>query len=116
MLSVPLPESTPKRHLRSAGPGQQLLHSTCDVWQVKDYAQNYLGHRSWKLLSTTPILEILELLKEDEVMFVKRSVANHLTDWLKVNPSAVRSLIERWKTSSNKHTQWIIKRATRKIS
>ena len=63
-----------------------------------------------------PVLEILELLKEDEVMFVKRSVANHLTDWLKVNPSAVRSLIERWKTSSNKHTQWIIKRATRKIS
>lgn len=64
----------------------------------------------------TPVLEVLELLKEDEVMFVKRSVANHLTDWLKVNPSAVRPLIERWKTSPNKHTQWIIKRATRKIS
>ena len=58
---------------------------------------------------------ILELLKEDEVLFVKKSVANHLTDWLKVNREAVVPLIERWKASENLHTQWIIKRATRKI-
>ncbi|WP_232779864.1 hypothetical protein [Capnocytophaga canimorsus] len=48
-------------------------------------------------------------------MFVKKSVANHLTDWLKVNRQAVLPLIERWKTSENPNTQWIIKRATRKI-
>lgn len=60
-----------------------------------------------------PVFELLERLKEDEVMFVKKSVANHLTDWIKVNPNAVMPLIERWKTSSNKHTQWIVKRATR---
>ena len=62
-----------------------------------------------------PVFKILELLKEDEIVFVKKSVANHLTDWLKVNRERVLPLIERWKTSDNPHTQWIIKRATRKI-
>lgn len=62
-----------------------------------------------------PVFRILEWLKEDEILFVKKSVANHLTDWLKVNREAVLPLIERWKTSANPHTQWIIKKATRKI-
>lgn len=63
-----------------------------------------------------PVFQILELLKEDEILFVKKSVANHLTDWLKVNKEAVLPLIHRWKISENPHTQWIIKRATRKYS
>ena len=63
-----------------------------------------------------PVFDILELLKEDEVMFVKKSVANHLTDWLKVNREPTVQLINKWKKSDNKHTVWIIKRATRKIS
>lgn len=63
-----------------------------------------------------PVLKILERLKEDDVMFVKKSVANHLTDWLKVNYDAVVPLIREWQKSDNKHTAWIIKRATRKIA
>ncbi|MFJ1321629.1 DNA alkylation repair protein [Capnocytophaga canis] len=62
-----------------------------------------------------PVFQILELLKDDEIMFVKKSVANHLTDWFKVNKEAVLPLIHRWKTFENPHTQWIIKRATRKF-
>lgn len=62
-----------------------------------------------------PVFHILNILKEDEVMFVKKSVANHLTDWLKVNYDCGIELINRWKENSNKNTQWIIKRATRKI-
>ncbi len=62
-----------------------------------------------------PVFRVLEWLKEDEILFVKKSVANHLTDWLKVNREAVLPLIDRWKNSANPHTQWIIKRATRKI-
>ncbi len=62
-----------------------------------------------------PVFEVLELLKEDQVMFVKKSVGNHLTDWLKVNYEPTKLLINKWKESDNKHTQWIIKRATRKI-
>lgn len=60
-----------------------------------------------------PVLEILELWKEDDILFVKKSVANHLTDWIKVNPKAVMPMIERLKLSDNQHTQWIVKRATR---
>lgn len=63
----------------------------------------------------TPVFNILELLKEDEIKFVKKSVANHLTDWLKVNRNPTVALIKDWSTSDNLHTQWIIKHATRKI-
>lgn len=67
-------------------------------------------------LNPEPVFQILSLLKEDEVIFVKKSVANHLTDWLRVNPAPTRILINNWRESSNQHTQWIIRRATRKIS
>ena len=63
-----------------------------------------------------PVFEILEVLKEDPVKFVQKSVANHITDYLKVNPEPTRALIQRWQLSDNPNTQWIIKRATRTIS
>ncbi|GGG90416.1 hypothetical protein GCM10007415_26120 [Parapedobacter pyrenivorans] len=63
-----------------------------------------------------PVFSILELLKEDEVKFVKKSVANHLTDWLKVNRDPAVALLTDWSTSDNPHTRWIVKHATRKIS
>lgn len=61
-----------------------------------------------------PVFKILELLKEDSIHFVKKSVANHITDYLKVNPKAANKLIQAWSTSKNEHTIWILKRATRK--
>lgn len=63
-----------------------------------------------------PVFEILKILKEEPVKFVQKSVANHLTDWLKVNPEPTRQLIKKWRQSANPNTQWIIKHATRKIS
>lgn len=63
-----------------------------------------------------PVFDILTLLKEDPVKFVQKSVANHLTDYLKVNPEPTRELINEWKKSNNKNTQWIIKHSTRKLS
>ena len=63
-----------------------------------------------------PVFEILETLKEDPIKFVQKSVANHLTDYLKVNYDPTRDLILKWRESDNPYTQWIIKRATRKIS
>lgn len=62
-----------------------------------------------------PVFEILELLKEEPVHFVKKSVANHITDYLKVNTEATFELINEWQKSPNKHTRWIIKHATRKL-
>lgn len=60
-----------------------------------------------------PIFEILELLKEDEVKFVKKSVANHVRDWVKVNPNEGNLLIADWSKSKNEHTKWILKHAQR---
>ncbi len=62
-----------------------------------------------------PVFSLLELLKEDPSKFVQKSVANHLTDYLKVNPVPARALIKEWRTSQHPSTQWIIKHATRKI-
>lgn len=62
-----------------------------------------------------PVFRILNLLREDSVLFVKKSVANHLTDWLKVNPEPTKKLIHTWRKSKNPHTEWILKRATRKF-
>ncbi len=60
-----------------------------------------------------PVFEILEILKEDSVKFVQKSVANNLADYLKVNPPPALELINQWSSSNNKHTQWIIQHATR---
>ncbi len=60
-----------------------------------------------------PIFEILELLKEDEIKFVKKSVANHVRDWVKVNPKEAKKLIADWSRSKNEHTKWILKHAQR---
>ncbi|MDX2776638.1 DNA alkylation repair protein [Streptomyces caniscabiei] len=62
-----------------------------------------------------PVFAILELLKEDPSKFVQKSVANHLTDYLKVNPEPTRKLIGRWRQSNNAATQWIVRHATRKV-
>ena len=60
-----------------------------------------------------PVFEILEMLKEDEIKFVKKSVANHLRDWVKVNPAEAQKVIARWSKSKNEHTRWILKHAQR---
>lgn len=62
-----------------------------------------------------PVFNILSILKEDQIRFVQKSVANNITDYLKVNYEAARILLKDWSTSNNKDTQWIIKHATRKI-
>ncbi|QCD52943.1 DNA alkylation repair protein [Campylobacter sp. RM16192] len=62
-----------------------------------------------------PVFEILELLKEDNVKFVQRSVANHMNDYLKLNFDAAKELLSKWAKSKNQNTQWIVKHATRKI-
>ena len=62
-----------------------------------------------------PVFEILDILKTEHIKFVKKSVANNLTDYIKVNPKPTFKLIADWNKTHNEHTQWIIKYATRKI-
>jgi len=62
-----------------------------------------------------PVFMILKNLIEDEIKFVQKSVANNLTDYLKVNKKAAIEFIKKHQKSDNKNTQWILKHATRKL-
>ena len=44
----------------------------------------------------TPTLELLEQLKNDDSLYVRKSVANHLNDHLKEHPDLVLDILERW--------------------
>lgn len=57
---------------------------------------------------------ILEKLKADSELYVRKSVANHLNDISKDNTDFMISLINRW-DKSNTHTAWIIKHASRTL-
>lgn len=62
-----------------------------------------------------PVFNILENLIDDDVKFVQKSVANNITDYLKVNNKAAVEFIKKHEKSDKKNTQWILKYATRKI-
>ncbi len=61
-----------------------------------------------------PILPILENLKNDESLFVRKSVANNLNDIAKDHPDVVVELVTRWKGKS-KETDWIIRHGCRSL-
>jgi len=62
----------------------------------------------------TPIIPILENLKNDPIKYVQRSVANCINDILKDNEAFAKELLQNWYYSSNdKATRWIIKHAVR---
>jgi 3-methyladenine DNA glycosylase AlkC len=58
--------------------------------------------------------QILEKLKADEELYVKKSVANHLNDISKDNTEYMIRLVKSW-DHSNPNTQWIIKHASRNL-
>jgi 3-methyladenine DNA glycosylase AlkC len=60
----------------------------------------------------SPILPILEKLKNDESEYVRKSVANNLNDISKDHPELVLDVCERW-YGRTKHTDWIVRRACR---
>ena len=62
----------------------------------------------------TPILLILETLKNDSSESVRRSVANNLNDIAKDNPSIVISLAKKWIGKSTE-TDWVVKHACRTL-
>ncbi len=62
----------------------------------------------------TPILPILEKLKNDESEFVRKSVANNLNDLSKDHPDLIITIAKRWQGAS-KETDWIIKHGCRTL-
>ena len=59
-----------------------------------------------------PVLKVLELLKNDESEYVRKSVANNLNDISKDNPELAFETAKRWYGKS-KNTDWIVKHAMR---
>lgn len=57
---------------------------------------------------------ILDRLKADESLYVRKSVANHLNDVTKEHPAWVLDTIEGWPLE-NKHTAWIARHALRSL-
>ncbi len=67
-------------------------------------------------------LPLLELLKDDEELYVRRSVANHLADILKDHPDIALATCERWVDEASTKTlpahvakgrRWIVRHAVR---
>ena len=65
------------------------------------------------IVDPTPVLKILEILKNDPSPFVRKSVANNLNDILKDNYDIGMQTVKKWHKTATKETQWIIKHALR---
>lgn len=59
-------------------------------------------------------LPILENLKCDDELYVRKSAANHLNDLSKDSPDFVLKLVKRW-DKTHPHTAWIVKRGIRSL-
>jgi 3-methyladenine DNA glycosylase AlkC len=64
-------------------------------------------------LDPTPVLDLLELLKDDPSLYVRRSVANHLNDIGKDHPDLLVATCRRWMDGATAERQWLIRHALR---
>ncbi|MDK4737826.1 DNA alkylation repair protein [Rhizobium sp. CNPSo 3464] len=60
-----------------------------------------------------PVLELLELLKDDPELYVRRSVANNLNDIGKDHPSVLIETVRRWSVDAPEERQRLIRHALR---
>ena len=65
------------------------------------------------IANPSPVLPILEMLKDDQSLYVRRSVANHLGDIAKDHPDLVFEICERWLAGSSNERRWLIRHALR---
>lgn len=61
----------------------------------------------------SPVLPILESLKDDPDLYVRRSVANHLGDLAKDHPDCVFALCEAWLEGASAPRRWLLRHALR---
>jgi len=60
------------------------------------------------------VINILEQLKNDTSLYVRKSVANNLNDIAKDNPEVVIDVVRRW-INTNPKTDWILRRGSRTL-
>ncbi|GIK66165.1 MAG: hypothetical protein BroJett018_39590 [Chloroflexota bacterium] len=62
-----------------------------------------------------PVLALLEMLKDDPALYVRKSVANNLNDLTKDHPDLILSVLARWNEGASDERRWIIKHALRTL-
>ena len=60
-----------------------------------------------------PVLALLELLKDDPELYVRRSVANNLNDIGKDNPELLVATAARWSEGASEERLWLVRHALR---
>ncbi|MCE9668740.1 DNA alkylation repair protein [Myxococcus stipitatus] len=60
-----------------------------------------------------PVLALLELLKDDPELYVRRSVANNLNDIGKDHPEVLVQVAKAWRQDATEERQWLIRHALR---
>jgi 3-methyladenine DNA glycosylase AlkC len=60
-----------------------------------------------------PVLALLELLKDDPELYVRRSVANNLNDIGKDHPALLVETVRRWLVDASEERRWLIQHALR---
>ncbi len=60
-----------------------------------------------------PVLELLELLKDDADLYVRRSVANNLNDIGKDHPNSLVETTRRWMQDASDERRWLVSHALR---
>ncbi len=63
----------------------------------------------------SPVLDLLELLRDDESEYVRRSVANNLNDISKDHPDVVLALAARWWRTGDQRRRRLVRRALRTL-
>lgn len=64
-------------------------------------------------LNPEPIIPILENLKNDSELYVRRSVANNLGDISKNNPNITFDICHKWLKNTNEELNWLMRHAVR---
>lgn len=62
-----------------------------------------------------PVLELLELLKDDPELYVRRSVANNLNDIAKDHPDVTVAICRRWMVRATPERAWLVRHALRTL-
>ncbi|NNC80413.1 MAG: DNA alkylation repair protein [Acidimicrobiales bacterium] len=63
----------------------------------------------------TPVLALLEILKDDPIEYVRRSVANNLNDIAKDHPAVVIETTRRWWADGNTNRRRLVRHALRTL-
>lgn len=62
-----------------------------------------------------PVISLLEVLKDDEEEYVRRSVANNLNDIAKDHPDIVAKIARQWLKDANKNRRKLVRHACRTL-